>query len=890
MSDESRANRWTITRRGLLEQVAVAGATGAITDGATNPVGAAKAAVSAVAVDATQFQYDPARTGTTAAGGPRTKPVKFWETSDQYAFASAPAVVDGVVYASGTNGLAAFHASDGGKKWTFAPAATDTEPSRHGRVSSSPAIASDTVYVGSSDGNLYAVDVADGEERWRFETKGGVYSSPAVVDDRIYVGSTDGTVYALNPDGEEVWSAGTGRPVLSSPAVAGGTVYVGNGQGGGGSTTVEGGVVALDATSGGARRWSFQPDVPGFEGDGPFYSTPAVSDGTVYIGNRGRRTALYALNAENGNVQWQFGKTPGISIDCSPAVAGGSVFTYTGGKFGTFYALDAADGTPQWQFSTGEFLFATSSPTVADGTVIVAAAPPGNLYALDAASGVPEWQYSLADNTNGSPAVAGRRVYIGDRRGLKALGEETIDVGLTTPETKVGPGDEATVTLRVTNSTSEVIAPELTISLPDVFDITGHTDDGGTYDGSGGPSWTWSDIAAGDSREPTLTLRAKESASMGDYDVDAAVSATLDDGDTLETTASETLTITEAPFDVVKGEKLTLAGRIDEIAETFVETPAVEDALANLTGLVDEGAISQERAIEAVERLKLTEDVSETALVTAGPAGTITPEDGATLVGSPTESNVDIFEKIAKFVIDIKATLLAVVANIARIMASFSISDRVFGASLLQSLNLAKSIVRSFLNVALGVIGPILKAFGVKDAVKELLTDVETATKPGKVLGETLARDKQKLKEDLALRFEQGSEDFPGIREALATSRGQLSGLATESEKPSFSGSKADAESAASTAETDITNEISAAVDQFEAVSIFAKIFSVLGALASLWATLLGPFGFVAGAAIGALTFVGPLAKAYTTLRSGFVTLTRVQVNHDRSLATIVNP
>jgi outer membrane protein assembly factor BamB len=886
MSDDSDSGRWPITRRSILEGVAIGGAMGALGDGATEPAAAARAAVSATA-DATQFQYDPARTGATSATGPRTEPVALWKTADQYAYASAPAVVDGTVYAAGENGLAAFRASDGKEEWTFDAAATDTSPSTFGVLSSSPAVADGTVYVGSSDGTLYAVDAATGTEQWRFTTGGSVYSSPAVIDDRIYVGSTDGRVYSLTSAGDEVWSTNTGRPVLSSPAVADDTVYVGNGQGGGNDVTAEGGVVALDATSDGQSMWSFQPKVPSFEGDGPFYSTPAVSDGTVYIGNRGRRTALYALDAKTGQKQWQFGQTPGISIDCSPAVADGTVFTYAGGKFGTFYALDADDGRPQWQFSTSEFLFGTPSPTVADRNVIVASSS-GELYALDAVSGTPKWTYSLSDDTNGSPVVAGRRVYIGDDRGLRALGEESVDVGISAPDSKVGPGDEVTVTLRVANSTAETISPELTVSVPPVFEVAGHTDDGGTYAGSGGPSWTWNGVAPGGRRAPTLTLEAKSSAGMGDYDLDAAVSATLNDGDTLDATASETLTITEAPFDVVKGEKLTLAGRIDGVAETFDETPAVKNALKHLTDLVDNGTISQDRAIEAVERLKLTEDVAETALVTAGPADTVTPEDGATLVGSPNDEDFDLFEKIATFVIDVKATLLSLAVNLVRVSRRLVATDDLAGLGLAQKFLDIDSLIRTVVNILVGIVGPVLKSFGVKETIEKLLV-AEAVTEPAKVLGK-LAQDKEQLKDDIARRFELGSPNFPGIEDGLISSRGQLSGQATASDEPSFSGSIGDAESAASTAETEIRNEIATASGQFEAVDIFTKVFAVFSALATLWLSLLGPFGFVAGAVLTAIGFIGPFAKAFTALRSGFITLTRVQVNHDRALADIVNP
>ncbi|MFW5968611.1 MAG: PQQ-binding-like beta-propeller repeat protein, partial [Persicimonas sp.] len=64
------------------------------------------------------------------------------------------------------------------------------------RVRSSPTVVDDTVYVGSNDGNLYALNADDGEEEWRQNLGDAVASSPTVVDDRVFVGSDDGSIYA----------------------------------------------------------------------------------------------------------------------------------------------------------------------------------------------------------------------------------------------------------------------------------------------------------------------------------------------------------------------------------------------------------------------------------------------------------------------------------------------------------------------------------------------------------------------------------------------------------------------------------------------------------------------------------------------------------------------
>jgi len=56
------------------------------------------------------------------------------------------------------------------------------------------------VYVGSPDGNVYALDAATGAEVWRFSTDGGITSSPVVVEGVVYVGDfngSSGAVFAL---------------------------------------------------------------------------------------------------------------------------------------------------------------------------------------------------------------------------------------------------------------------------------------------------------------------------------------------------------------------------------------------------------------------------------------------------------------------------------------------------------------------------------------------------------------------------------------------------------------------------------------------------------------------------------------------------------------------
>ncbi|MEI6308765.1 MAG: stalk domain-containing protein, partial [bacterium] len=73
-------------------------------------------------------------------------------------------------------------------------------------IDSSPVLAQDgTIYIGSSDGNLYALS-SDGTKRWEFATGGAIHATPAIGGSgTIYLPSSDGLLYAISPSGSEVW-------------------------------------------------------------------------------------------------------------------------------------------------------------------------------------------------------------------------------------------------------------------------------------------------------------------------------------------------------------------------------------------------------------------------------------------------------------------------------------------------------------------------------------------------------------------------------------------------------------------------------------------------------------------------------------------------------------
>ena len=136
-------------------------------------------------------------------------------------------------------------------------------------IVSSPVVVGGTVYIGSGDHKVYALNAATGKLRWYYRTGGWIVSSPVVKGGTVYIGSGDHKVYALNAaTGKLRWAYPTERDVDSSPVVVRGTVYIGSG---------DHKVYALDAATG-KLRWYYRTG-------GWIVSSPVVKGGTVYIGS-----------------------------------------------------------------------------------------------------------------------------------------------------------------------------------------------------------------------------------------------------------------------------------------------------------------------------------------------------------------------------------------------------------------------------------------------------------------------------------------------------------------------------------------------------------------------------------------------------------------------------
>jgi outer membrane protein assembly factor BamB len=246
-------------------------------------------------------------------------------------------------------------------------------------VASAPAVAEGTVYIGSADKRLYAVDVDSGAEKWHFDTGSIVRSTPAVDHGRIFFGSRDHFVYAVDAkSGALAWKYDTRREVVSSPLVAGGSAYIGSRCSN---------LFSLDAATG-QVNWKF------FYWSSWVESSARERDHALYIGSSDSQQ-LYAIHAATGQQVWSF-NTDGSPWG-TPAVTEHRVYigavgvpNYFVPHHGAFFAVDRATGKAVWRFPMPEIPGAdtygvATSPAVGHGLVFFGGLD-GTFYAFKAES------------------------------------------------------------------------------------------------------------------------------------------------------------------------------------------------------------------------------------------------------------------------------------------------------------------------------------------------------------------------------------------------------------------------------------------------------------------------------------------------------------------------
>ena len=306
---------------------------------------------------------------------------------------------------------------------------------------SSGVVKDDVLFSTTSSGELYALDVEDGQILWNVSI-GNQPTAPAIYDDKLFIGTAEGLKML-----DVGWMIQGGKPlgkIVSRPVVANNRVIVGD---------ENGNIYAFDTESGdeqwnvklpdeiyisqpwndslfigsGKNCYSINLETGNiewiFETGGMITSRPYTNDGAVYFGSWD--TYLYAVNANDGGLKWKY--ETGWGIDTTPTASNGLVFV--GSNDNNFYALDQDNGVFNWAFTCKSGIH--SSPVV-DDTNVFFGSDDGRLYMLDKTTGELRWNFSpditIDDKINylttpiiSDPIIDGETVFIGANGNIYAL-------------------------------------------------------------------------------------------------------------------------------------------------------------------------------------------------------------------------------------------------------------------------------------------------------------------------------------------------------------------------------------------------------------------------------------------------------------------------------------
>jgi outer membrane protein assembly factor BamB len=272
---------------------------------------------------------------------------------------------------------------------------------------SSPTVQDKTVFFGTTEGNIHALETKSGKPLWEFKTGGPLYGRPTVNEKFLYMLSDDGNLYKLTANsGKEVWRFDTGGgPIKRSPAglkeedqydyftsgasINNGVVFIG---------AANNKLFALDDQTG-KEKWHF-------DAGGIIRSTPAIGEGLVFFGSWDH--FVYAVDEKTGSLKWKY--DTGAEVTPSPVYANGTV--YIGSRSADVFAFDASTGNVKWKYFYW-FSWVESTGAIYDNVLYVGSSDYELLNALDTTTGKLVWSFDTDGSPWSSPAVTADTVFIG---------------------------------------------------------------------------------------------------------------------------------------------------------------------------------------------------------------------------------------------------------------------------------------------------------------------------------------------------------------------------------------------------------------------------------------------------------------------------------------------
>ena len=266
-----------------------------------------------------------------------------------------------------------------------------------GAINHPPLPVGNILIVASVESPLVGLDIETGKVRWEYDPGVRIWDRAYASDGkRVFIGMDGGRLAALNAsNGKVLWEATLGINAQVPLLVTDGVVYAATtfaGPGMIGDPTGKAKLSALSAKDG-SILWEF-------ESGNYILQTPFKQGGTIYLAgsfsdeqdvDEGGHMRLYALDALDGSVKWQYESQDGFTKQVYATERMVAYIAYRDFAIG----VDAATGEPRWSRDTGNWV-----PTLlGEGNVVYFGSANTLVHALDMDTGTPVWEYNIPEGT-----------------------------------------------------------------------------------------------------------------------------------------------------------------------------------------------------------------------------------------------------------------------------------------------------------------------------------------------------------------------------------------------------------------------------------------------------------------------------------------------------------
>jgi outer membrane protein assembly factor BamB len=264
--------------------------------------------------------------------------------------------------------------------------------------------------------DVRALDLATGEERWRFPTKEVVYA-PEVTDDAVYFATSDMQLHAVSRVGaEHRWSVPMPGMLFAAPVVAGGLVV---------AQMQDGLVLAFDVTTG-EQRWR-----TALEGSGLDLCRPHLRNDRLLIAHHGGIAVLELATGKR--IHDLGGHRINVMLDDGAAL-------YCFASYGLQVSVHDRESGELKKTSRlpSELVEVLNHGAVADdGVIYCAASTDRRLVAIDTKPDAPRITW-LPFQPGNRLTIADGALYLASRRELAVVHVETHAVMWSAPLERIG--------------------------------------------------------------------------------------------------------------------------------------------------------------------------------------------------------------------------------------------------------------------------------------------------------------------------------------------------------------------------------------------------------------------------------------------------------------------